>query len=492
MLSNYQEKFWQQDIRRSSTILFVTVFYLGLLVITAQAQFNSGSTGADGALDLSVDRPGCPAAQTTCTIQLPASGVFNFTTINIPANKTLSFIRNASNTPAILLASGNVTILGRIDVSGGQGNSGLTRAAGLGGPGGFDGGGGGLSVSGGTSGNAGGGPGGGGAGTPTTSSGGNAGFVVYGANPHGGVSYGTKTLIPLIGGSGGGGGSSTGSRGCGGGGGGGAILIASSTTITFGPSNNLANIVSKGGDSSDRLPNSENCFWYGGGGSGGAIRIIANTITGYVALDVTGGINPQFSNASPGRVRVEAFSAGGFVPSVLPFNSPAGVYSAATPNPVTPANPPALRITSIGGVNVPVNPSNSPHGNPDVVIPRTQTNPVVVSIAGDNIPVGTFVLLILTPQSGSPTTIKANPLQGTQASSTTTAVVNLPDGLSLITVTAEFDLMTPLAGIQPMFVNGEQVKKIEVSSQLGGASEVVYVTTSGKRVKQSELNTQKR
>src|SRR3989442_1443251 len=111
----------------------------GLLVLgggIAMAQtFNSGSTGADG--------PFSPTATTTLT--LPPSGVFNFTTVNIPSSVTVRFTKNAANTPVTILASGDVTIAGTIDVSGSPGGTGssqtlLAPSGGSGGPGGFSGG----------------------------------------------------------------------------------------------------------------------------------------------------------------------------------------------------------------------------------------------------------------------------------------------------------------------------------------------------------------
>ncbi|MCA1604610.1 MAG: hypothetical protein LC775_03825, partial [Acidobacteria bacterium] len=94
----------------------------------AQNNFNSGSTGADGAF----------APATNQTLQVPASGVFNFTTMDIPAGVTVSFTRNAQNTPVTILASGNITIAGSLAVNGLPGAT--TGNGGAGGPGGFDGG----------------------------------------------------------------------------------------------------------------------------------------------------------------------------------------------------------------------------------------------------------------------------------------------------------------------------------------------------------------
>src|SRR5262245_49225839 len=89
--------------------------------------FDAGSTGADGVLNVTSNR----------TLNVPPDGVFNFTTITVAAGTTLTFNRNALNTPVYLLAQSNVTINGTIDVSGTSGNS---TGPGRGGPGGFDGG----------------------------------------------------------------------------------------------------------------------------------------------------------------------------------------------------------------------------------------------------------------------------------------------------------------------------------------------------------------
>jgi hypothetical protein len=41
--------------------------------------------------------------------------VLNYTTINIPREITVKFLRNTSNTPVVLLVQGSVTIAGTID-----------------------------------------------------------------------------------------------------------------------------------------------------------------------------------------------------------------------------------------------------------------------------------------------------------------------------------------------------------------------------------------
>src|SRR5215831_17096880 len=90
----------------------------------AQNNFNSGSTGADGAF----------APTASQSIVVPASGVFNYTTVTIPSNVTITYLPNAANTPITILASGDVQINGSISVNGQNGSS--HGFGGLGGPGG--------------------------------------------------------------------------------------------------------------------------------------------------------------------------------------------------------------------------------------------------------------------------------------------------------------------------------------------------------------------
>src|SRR2546426_446820 len=192
---------------RTSTALVVASVVLASH--PAHAQFNSGSTGADGALN--------PSANLTLT--LPATGVFNFTTVNIPGGVILRFTRNATNTPATILAQGDVIIAGTMDVSGSAGGAGsltgtlLGPNGGAGGPGGFDGGTGANGVIS-TTGGAGLGPGGGNGGANSGSSGGGGGHVAGGrpARGAGAVTPARRGAprapgpLPISGGSGGGGG----------------------------------------------------------------------------------------------------------------------------------------------------------------------------------------------------------------------------------------------------------------------------------------------
>ena len=99
--------------------------YLVSISVSSFATVNSGSTGADGAFN--------PTAN--AVVQIPPSGVFNYTSVNIPSGVTITYKKNVSNTPVTILVSGDVTIAGTIDVSA-PANSGDISIGGVGGPGG--------------------------------------------------------------------------------------------------------------------------------------------------------------------------------------------------------------------------------------------------------------------------------------------------------------------------------------------------------------------
>lgn len=452
--------------------------FLGTLSVTAQGGFNSGSTGADGALS--------PVSNQT--LQVPEGGIFNFTTVNIPSGVTLTFLPNSRNTPVTILATGDVTITGTISVNGENGLS--NGVGGKGGPGGFRGGDGSLMI-GTLYGSRGDGPGGGSGGSNNTSAtgvaGGGGGFGTAGSNtqypnsPHGigGPAYGTLSLLPLIGGSGGGGGGSGNSyRGTAAGGGGGAILIASSGTITV-----SGTITSRGGNSF--APTSWGST--GGGGSGGAIRLIANTISGTGVLDIrggTGGYPPAGGvggSGGRGYVRAETYDYSGFNPNThsLPINI-------TLPNPVFVPNSAQLQIASIGGVLVPPTPSGSLFASPDVVLPGSIANPVSVGIQAVNVPLESVVQISVSPRTGSRTSFLSTPLTGSVTASTATASINLPSGMSVVTASLTVDLQA--ANTPPMYIDGQKVTHLEVTASLGRPSETTYVTVSGKRYTSSDLS----
>jgi len=472
---------------------------LGSLLLLSQsafAQFDSGSTGADGAF----------APQINTRLQMPEDGIFNFTTVNIPSGVTVNFTKNTTNTPVIMLASGDVTIAGTLSVRAtnapavgpaGGGNLGDDAIPGLGGPGGFDGGRGGTPDS--RRGGNGLGPGGargavamvsgnfsipsqgcGGAGAGHASNGswsfsGASRNVSYNCDDIGvGTTYGNARLQPLIGGSGGGGGyASTAFSGGGGGGGGGAILIASSGTVSI--TGQLNANGGLGGASTG-----SNAGGTGGSGSGGAIRIVANTIAGNGQVLANGGAGVfhgaggsfnghRSGNAGRGRVRLEANT-------ITRTSATSPGASVSTPQPLFLANIPSVRITSVAGIATPASPS----GVGDVVIPEATPNPVSIEFATTNIPVGNTVELTLIPQTGVNTRVTSNAITGTDESGTASISVDIPDGPS--TLLASITFTVAVASLQQdysQFAQGNTVEKVRVDFDPVKGSMTTFIASNG-------------
>lgn len=446
-------------------LFLIMPIYFACLLGNANASFVSGSTGADGPLILSNPPqqsevpPGSVINGSAVEIPLPTSGIFNFTTINIPSGVTVTFKKNATNTPIYILATGegypgDVTIAGTISVNGGSTTSSTGTAAGKGGPGGYDGGNAGATS---MSGGKGLGPGGGGGGPIANcnygdSWGGGGSFGTAGGSigtcGSTGTVYGNIKIVPFIGGSGGGGMRNYGS---GGGGGGGAILIASSTTINISGS-----ITANGGTGYNTA----------GSGSGGAIKLQANEINGNGSITARGGSTSAGGGA--GRIRLESYTNSRSAGTDPP-------YTFGIPESVFIANAPTLTLTSIAGVNVPSSPTGA-YATPDVALPSTTSNPVAVVISGANIPVGTAVMVRAVPQYGSETT-GTSTLSGTVQSSTATVNVDISTTYSNV-LSAEATYT-----VTGMFWNGEEIDRIRVAATMGGKSETTYITKSGKEIK---------
>jgi hypothetical protein len=375
----------------TTTLMFIlAAFVPGAL--RAQG-FSSGSDGSYGPMNI--------AANTT--LDMPANGKFNCTTITVAQGVTLKFNRDLLNTPVYLLATGDVTINGSIDVSG-RDASGSPPVGGLGGPGGFDGGLPGIDTSSIPPGS-GYGPGAGKGGPANISAANAVGAAGYGSVGSGGAStnhgglYGSPLLVPLVGGSGGGGG--TGSPGGGGGGGGGAVLIASNTKIIIG---NNAHLNSIGGY------NSGSGY---GGGSGGAIRLVAPVITGTGSLDVSGR-----SGGGYGRIRIDAIDRSTMNLGITPASaSSAGAAMFLFPNPL-----PRLDVVQAAGTAIP---EGSP--NPVVVVLPFGANPSQsITVQGRDFTGVVPINVVLTPENGVPTTYPAQINMSSGNPASTVVNVTLP------------------------------------------------------------------
>lgn len=474
--------------KKSHFKLGALITTLGLAgLVTPVLAYDSGSTGADGAFNPTVNTE----------LQIPESGVFNFTTVNIPTGVTVTFKKNTTNTPVVMLATGNVTVAGSINLNGGtatnagaagDGNIGDDGVPGAGGPGGYDGGRG-AEVGTNTRGGFGLGPGGasggfyysnnpmGGAGGSFGSLGINGGWYTNAAFPQPTTTYGSSQLLPLIGGSGGGGGAGGSAfRGAGGGGGGGALLIASSGTVSI-----TGSVLARGGNGG--LASGQGFGANGGGGSGGAIRIVATTISGNGTISATGGDGPDYStsvggsgssyteggNGGSGRVRLEAetFTRTAASTPAHSFGSPSSVFVAGLPS---------LRITSVAGVSAPANPT----GNADITLPSTTPNPVAVEFATTGVPVGNTVSLRVTPAYGTPTTVVSPAITGTAAAGTASVSVALPSGPSVLSASTTYTIVTAMGEALSIYAQGETVEKVRLTTTMNGPTLATLITKSGK------------
>lgn len=478
-----------ETIKNKSLVITVLLAFAATVLVpfTATAAFVSGSTGADGEF----------APTSNIVLQIPESGIFNFTTVNIPSGVTVTFKKNTQNTPVTMFATGDVTIGGTINLNGGNGNY---IIAGAGGPGGFDGGVGGVVNQ---TGKRGEGPGGGVGGSPRTccveaaGNGGGGGFAGSGGGGYtyssdapgggGGTAYGNERVLPLIGGSGGAGGGGTNTYvGGAGGGGGGSIVIASSGTI-----NVTGTITANGGSGANGEYYHSWCGSYrgggGGGGSGGSIRLIANTISGNGTINATGGgggtgyggscYNSYGGGGSSGRIRLEYSST----TRTAGTNPP---MSLGYPYQVVPTNMPTLVIASAGGVESPAVPKGS-FGSPDVMLPFNTQNPITVVVTGAYIPTGTTVTLKASPSVGSATSATGT-LSGTETSSSASIQINISKAYpSVLTASVTFQLAS--LGIGPIYAQGELVEKVRVEAAMGGGSTMTYITASGKEIPAKQL-----
>jgi hypothetical protein len=286
---------------------------LGAAELAAQG-FNAGSNGSLGDVVI--------AASTN--IALPPDGVLHFASLRVESGATVTFTRNARNTPVYILSQGDVVVNGTIDVSG----SGRTaNAGGVGGPGGFDGGSPGFGAE--TLPGNGYGPGGGqGGGNNCFGDAGQSGggsFGTAGIGVAAGATYGNQNMIPMIGGSGGGG--AFGAN-AGGGGGGGAVLIASNTRILVD-----GTILASGGAAGA-------CH---NGGSGGSIRLVSMAVAGAGNLSAFAG-----GGGGSGRIRVDSIDR-----SRVRFNFNNIPNSIGSNLLVFPPVQPTLTLTEVAGTPIP-------------------------------------------------------------------------------------------------------------------------------------------
>lgn len=396
MLLN-KTKFTQEPLCRA---LLVALSFSPAVPVYA---FDSGSSGNDGTLNPTVDTE----------VQLPDDGILEYTTVTIPRGITVTFKKNTTNTPVTILASGDVTIEGHISVNAsslptkvgtaGDGNIADDGIAGTGGPGGFDGGRGGK------------------VGQTNSSGCGLGPGGACGNKSAANYNYSSDYLLPLVGGSGGSGGyGGTNFTGQGGYGGGGAILIASSGLITVNGSITADSPWQSNGAEGTGVGH------VGGYASGGAIRLVATGIAGKGSLSALGKGSRQYKIFN-GKIRLEA-ETNNYTGSSRPaykFGAPSALFISGLPG---------VKITKVGGVAVP----EQPTGKADVVLPKTASNPITVDFETKGVPIGNIVSLRVVPAYGKSTTVVTPALSGTTDKATTSVAVDIPDGATTLSASVTY------------------------------------------------------
>lgn len=407
-------------MKKNHHSLIATLFIAASASGSAFAQFNLGSNGSYGPMNIT---------QNT-TLQMPEDGIFHCTTVTISNGATLSFSKNAANTPVHLLATGDIIFNNQNGVAiNVGGSSSIGVAAGAGGPGGFDGGQGGDEPGDGA------GPGGGFWGWAGTHpnygvkpSGlpyrGSAGFSTRitqaDQTATGGAKYGNSLLIPIIGGSGGGGGkASTLGDSFGGGGGGGAIVIASNTRIIC--ASQVPVIIANGGyPSSGFNPDF-------GSGSGGAVRLVTPEIVGFLNIRVSpgGGVGPDYGGM--GRIRIDAINKGAFQLVGSAQDSISAQYATYGSNMVVfPPDFPTLKIKQVGTTNI----AETQVDPVFVLFPAGSAEAQTVRVSVKDFNTTVPLRAVVTPQNGSKASFDFTVDNSAGGATEGTVQVNIPAGVS--------------------------------------------------------------
>lgn len=347
--------------------------------------------------------------------------IFRYSSVNINSGRTVTFINHESRAPVVWLVDGNVTINGTLVLDGKDGHLGIAQGGTVfvsqPGPGGFRGG---VSRQPASPQSAGYGPGGSrNANNDQYPNGASHAAAGSGTNPaSAGPQYGSALCNPLVGGSG-----STsflrssgvnGNDG-GGGAGGGAILIAATQSITVGTSGQIR---ADGGRGVNQAS----------GGSGGTIRLVSDQVTGSGNIFARGGTAVGF-DGSVGRIRIETNLPSSLNP--IPLDPETFAIAGTTAVLWPPVGSPTIRVASIDGHVVGDDPlATIDFPASDILMNNPNSVPVLVDCA--NVPISSVVTVRAVLKNGQDVNTTATFVSGDVNASIWQALVQLPDGYSVI------------------------------------------------------------
>jgi hypothetical protein len=139
-------RLFSQPSQRILVAVALAVLFCSIQLVYAQPSFNSGSTGADGALNLTT--PGkIEFDPIALGLDKDGDNIFHFTTITIGPNVEVRLTARKINGPVFWLAKEDVKIEGTLDLSGEDGHPTFpsnpilaARSPSVPGPGGYSGG----------------------------------------------------------------------------------------------------------------------------------------------------------------------------------------------------------------------------------------------------------------------------------------------------------------------------------------------------------------
>jgi hypothetical protein len=137
---------------------------------------------------------------------------------------------------------------------------------------------------------------------------------------------------------------------------------------------------------------------------------------------------------------------------------------------------PTLRISRIGGFDVP----ETPTSEVDVTLPVDFPNPVTVEFATTGVPVGNTVSLKVVPAQGDTVNATSGALTGTTESATASVAVNIPSGPSVLQASTTYNIVVAQGEELSRFAQGERVERVRLEAALGGVPMVTLITVSGK------------
>jgi hypothetical protein len=214
--------------------------------------------------------------------------------------------------------------------------------------------------------------------------------------------------------------------------------------------------------------------------------LIADEVAGTGRLRTRAGTAGR--SGGVGRIRVETSTLTLTDPGDPPFvqDLPTFIFP--------PPGTPKLRATMLEDSqanNVPV--PSDPHANitdntmVDASIGTSQ--PVTVHIEAENVPPNTCVDVRVVSKSGPTTVVKSSPLVAKGGGIlTATASATFEPGFSVVQLRAFFGDGDTNCALLPAHLrvlktlNGERVVKLALAGSLGGGSQTVYITETGRRI----------